>query len=181
MADLGGLAHPEKAGAGSEGNGSRSGKDFGSVVEENFVDDIRCQRGPVHGSATFDHHTSDIQFCPDGGESPANRDGRCARRREPSRPARLAVRVQLAYAHPPSAQKTSTSFFRSAGNVTVRAGNRVASANENQESRAAADAAGACRCDRSARIVGQNCASTDKQRIMSDAAVPARVLGQFRW
>src|SRR5438445_13417131 len=53
MADLGGLAHPGKASACGEGNGSSSGKNLGGVVEENFVDGVGGERGPVHCGATL--------------------------------------------------------------------------------------------------------------------------------
>src|SRR5689334_17442809 len=63
VADLRGLTHPGKARACGEGNGSGSGKNFGSVVEKNLVDSVGCESGPVYGGTAFDHDAGDLQFC----------------------------------------------------------------------------------------------------------------------
>src|SRR5579862_2480701 len=55
MLYLGSLRHLLESGAGREGNRSGTGQDFRSVIKKDFVDDIRRQRGPIHGRAAFDH------------------------------------------------------------------------------------------------------------------------------
>src|SRR5438270_11813720 len=62
VADLGGLIHPGKTRACGEGYGTSSGKNFGSVVEENFVDGVGGEGGQVHGGDSFDIQAGEIHF-----------------------------------------------------------------------------------------------------------------------
>lgn len=57
------LAHVTEAGARREGNRPGSCQDFRRVVEKNFVDRIRRERGPVDGRAALNHQAGNFQLC----------------------------------------------------------------------------------------------------------------------
>src|SRR5690348_12420860 len=54
------FAHAAEAWSGSEGDGSSSGQNLRSVIEENLVRNTRSKRCPVHQCAAFDHHTRNL-------------------------------------------------------------------------------------------------------------------------
>ncbi len=62
MLHLSGLAHVTEARSGGERDRSGAGEDFGRVVEKNFVDYVRGERGPIDRRAAFDHQAGDFKF-----------------------------------------------------------------------------------------------------------------------